>query len=773
MTHYLNSWEGMVIIMKIGIITFNSAHNYGAVLQAWALQEYLKREGHQVEIINYRLPATDNLYRLYVPRNPFKNDKLNEAVHALQYLKKSRTEPDKARKYHEFERFINHTLNTTEPMTKLAELKKANFDYDIMIAGSDQIWNGGLTSGVNPAYLLSFGKNEIKRISYAASIGRDEIPEIEHLFFSRYLRDFDYISVREEKAKEAISKLTDKEVSVVLDPTLLLQKEMYDKLKKDPKVKQDYIYVHNVHLKKTDKRLNAMAEEISKRTGLPIVHNREDYDFTNELKKFTNGSPEEFVGYIANAEYVIANSFHATVFSIIYQRDFITIPHFQNPERMRHLLDSLGIANHMIASPGELPEDLTALNIDYAAVEMASFILQEKSADFLRNAMEGPKTSDKPITEKDKYFDTKDTFSCFGCNACRDICPTSAITMIEDKEGFIYPFIEEEKCIHCNLCRKTCPYGKYRHPEETVNGFPKVYAARHKEEEILEQSASGGMFAPMFKNIIARGGRAVGVKYTDDMEAVYDIADTEEACQAFHGSKYVFADSREVKPRVKELLEEGVPVLYSGNYCQIAGLKNYLHKDYENLYTVEIICHATASPKVFRLYKEYLEHQYHSKILDFEFRNKISGWSKPYVCVRFESGEVLLEQSPRNNYRRAYSDDNIQRPCCYTCEFAGLKLGVGDITIGDYWGIANQHPEMADERGVSIIKINNEHGLKFFEEFKDQLELAESTYEKAYAANHNKPIPLTIKRNQLMSQIDDVEINKLLQKFNHLKKNLK
>lgn len=759
--------------MKIGIITFNSAHNYGAVLQAWALQEHLKNEGHQVEIINYRLPATDNLYKLYKPRNPFKHGKLNKAVHLLQYLKKMKTEPNKTRKYREFERFINHTLNTTEPITKYPDLNKANFDYDIMIAGSDQIWNGGLTKGVNPAYLLSFGKEEIKRVSYAASIGRDEIPEVEHTLFQRYLRNFDYISVREEKAKEAISKLTDKEVSVVLDPTLLLKREMYDKLKKDPKVKQDYIYVHNVHIKKVDKRLNAMAEEMSKRTGLPIVHNREDYDFTNELKKFTGGSPEEFVGYIANAKYVIANSFHATVFSIIYHRDFITIPHFQNPERMRHLLDSLGIVKHMIADPHDLPEDLNNLHIDYDAVEKARLAQREESIHFLQNAINGPKTTNQPITEDKKYFDTNDIYGCYGCGACKDVCPVSAITMVEDKEGFKYPVIDEEKCIHCNLCRKVCIYGKYMEKEKEVESFPKVYAAMHKKDETLEQSTSGGMFTPMYKNILARGGKVVGVKYTDDMEVIYDIAENEEECAAFRGSKYVAADSRDVKPRVKKLLDEGTPVLFSGNPCQIAGLKNYLRKDYDTLYTVEIICHGTPSPKVFSLYIEYLENLYKSKVVDFEFRNKLRGWSTPYVCVKFESGEVLLEQANKNNFNRAFLSNNIQRPSCYTCEFADLKLGVGDITIGDYWGIENHHPEMFDQKGVSVIKINNEQGMKFFEEFKDQFNLIESTYEKAYAANHKKPMNLVAKRNQLMSQIDDVEINKLLQSFNHLKKNLK
>jgi coenzyme F420-reducing hydrogenase beta subunit len=769
LTNHFAVKKGMVINMKIGIITFNSAHNYGAVLQAWALQEYLHDQGHHVEIINYRLPATDNLYRLYKPRNPFKKKKLNQAVHALQYLKKMKTDPAKVKKYRAFERFINHTLNTTHPITKFGGLNQANFRYDAMIAGSDQIWNGGLTKGVNPAYFLAFGKEDVKRISYAASIGRDEIPEVEHTFFSRYLRDFDYISVREEKAKEAISTLTDKEISVVLDPTLLLQKEKYDKLKKDPKVKQDYIYVHNVHINKVDKHLNAMAEEMSKRLGLPIIHNRADYNFTNELKKFIDGGPEEFIGYIANAKYVIANSFHATVFSIIYQRDFITIPHFKNPERMRHLLDSLGIGNHLIADINDLPENLDDLRIDYAAVEKAKIPQREESYAFLGKALSGGKTTREPITPFMKYFDTKDVYRCCGCTACMNICPTNAITMVADKEGFKYPVIDEDKCIHCNLCRKVCPYGQYRTEEEDPV-YPKVFAAYHRNDETHEISTSGGMFTPMYKNVLAKGGKVVGVKYSDNMEVIYEIAENEEQCEKFRGSKYVQADANDVMTRVKELLEQGTPVLYSGNPCQISGLKRFLRKDYDNLYTVDIICHGTPSPKVFELYLNYLEGVYKSKVVDFEFRNKIRGWSTPYVCIKFESGEVLLEQASMNNFNRAFLSNYIQRPSCYTCEWASLTRSVGDITIGDYWGITNQHPEMFNEKGVSVIKINNEKGMKFFNEFKDQFVLEESTYDKAYAANHKKPMNLQAKRNQLMSQIDDVEINALLQSFNHLKK---
>jgi coenzyme F420-reducing hydrogenase beta subunit len=758
--------------MKIGIITFNSAHNHGAVLQAWALQEFLKGEGHEVSIINYRLPATDNLYRLYVPRKTFKSYKLNKVVHLLQYLKKYKTEPDKVKRYRKFEHFINHTLNTTTEYTVFGELNKANFDFDVMIAGSDQIWNGSLTKGINPAYFLAFGKEKIKRISYAASIGKDHIPEVEHTLFSRYLRLFDYISVREEKAKEAIEKLTDKQISVVLDPTLLLDREKYDDLKNDPKNKEQYIYVHNVHITKIDKRLNAMAEELSKRLGLPIVHNRADYDFSNESMKFTSGGPKEFLGYIANAAYVVTNSFHATVFSIIYHKDFITIPHFQNPERMRHLLETLGIGNHLIELSKDLPEDLNELSIDYNNVEKLRIDQRSSSIEFLRNSLGGEKTTNLPVKDEEKYFTSKDVYSCYGCKACKDICPVSAITMVPDKEGFWYPVIDDHKCIHCNLCRKVCIYRKFE-KDEPSEVYPQVYASYHKDETVHTESTSGGMFVPMYRYMLSIGGKVVGVRYDEDMRVIYDIADTEEGCKAFCGSKYVAPDSENIKPRVKKLLEEGTPVLFSGNPCQIAGLRNYLNKDYPNLYTVDIICHGVPSPKVFEKYINYLQERYNSKVIDFQFRNKIRGWSKPYILVKFESGEVLLEPAASNNFNRAFLSNNIQRPCCYTCEFAGLKRSVGDLTIGDYWGIEKQHPELMDERGVSIIKINNEKGSEFFKHIEDQLLLKETTYEQAYNANHKKPMNLVLKRNQLMSQIDEVEINSLLLSYNHLKKKKK
>lgn len=789
----------MRIKVKIGIITFNSAHNYGAVLQAWALQEYLTEKQNDVNIINFRIAAIDSLYVLYKPRNPYKKKILNRLYHVKQKAAVARKNPKKRKKYIKFEHFIGNDLHTTKPFKTLAALRKEEWDLDVLITGSDQVWNGGITKGINPAYFLAFGDKSMKRISYAASIGRDEIPSEENIMFERYLRDIDYISVREQNAKDVITPLTTKDISVVLDPTLLLEREKYDQIRKNPNVKQEYIYVHNVHLKRVDPKLNAMAEELSKRLGLPIVHNWNKKMYENELRAAGDMGPKEFIGWIANASYVITNSFHATVFSIIYHRNLITIPHFKHPDRMKFFLGTLGIGNHLIEEVQDLPENLEELKIDYDTVDKIRRNLRKESTEFLDKALHGPKT---PLGEE-TYFDTKDKFSCYGCKACQDACPVHAITMEEDKEGFWYPVINEETCIHCNLCRKVCIYHKFQDEavieekkksrsvqqeqtelvnenvakdtilthQNTSEEYPIVYAGYHKDQEECKKSTSGAGFVPLYEKILEKGGKVVGVRFNENTEVIYDIAGTREECQAFRGTKYVAADSSDIKVRVKELLNQGTIVLYQGNPCQIAGLKNYLRKDYPNLYTVEIICHGVPSPKVFRKYVESLEEKYNSKIENYVFRHKFRGWSKAYTAITFESGEVLLEEARLNNYNRGFWSNATLRPSCFTCEFANKKVGVADITIGDYWGVKEQFPELENENGVSLIKINSKKGADLFEEVKDSFILERAEYDAAYTANHKEPVTMLAKRGQLMDKIDDVEdMDRLLLRYNVFRK---
>ncbi len=756
--------------MKVGIVTFHSAHNYGAVLQAWSLQEYLKQQGCEVEMVNLRLPVIDKLY--YLTYKTHKKvtgiegvDNLaNKLYFNARALSIRLKDPKKYEKYSKFEHFINHKLPVTKEFKKYKDLVAAKLNYDVLIVGSDQVWNATMMKGINPAYFLQFSGENTIRISYAASIGTDEIPEKFQLLFKRYLREFDAISVREKNAKAQVEKLTDKEIDLVADPTFLLKREDFNKIKKKSNINQKYIYVHNVHLKRVDDALNSVAEELSKKTGLPIVHNWNQKVYKKEAGHFTGGI-EEFLGMVEGAEYVVTNSFHCTVFAIIYRRNFITVPHFKHPDRMINLLGELGLSEHLIDNGANIPENLNDLGIDYQKVEEKKEAMGEHAREFLGKALKTEKVKDDR-----NYFEVEDVFRCYGCSACKDVCPTDAITMVEDKEGFIYPKINEDKCIHCDKCKRTCIYHQEASKNEKSAEYPLVYAAYHKDRGVLKESASGGMFTPLYKAVLEKKGKVVGVKLDDSMTAVYDIASTEEECQKFRGSKYVYADSLDVKRQVKAILDNGEYVLFSGTPCQIAGLNSFLGKKYDKLYTVELICHGVSSPKVYRLYREHLEEVYQSKIVDFKFRNEFKNNGEQFTMVEFESGSIDVELSTMNNFSKAFRNNNIERPCCYTCEYAGLKKGVGDITIGDYWGIEAEHPEFQNDMGVSLIKINTPKGKKLFDDIKADLQLLESTYEKAYRANHTKPMVMTSNRTKLMHYIDEKPIDPLLLTFNKKKK---
>lgn len=745
-------------MLKAGIVTFASAHNYGALLQAYAMQKHLQNLGIEVNVINYRPKEIDNVYKLY----KIKKSKLKLIRIARKVKKIAQTKIKykwKIEKYNNFEEFIKNTLNTTEEYKKLGQIQNAYLDYDILIAGSDQIWNTDLTKGFNPTYFLEFGKKEAIKIAYAASLGREEIDPKYELFYRRYLKNFDYIYVREKSMIPIIQKLTEKEVVQVLDPTLLIEKSDYDELKKDSKYNdKDYIYVHLIG---KDEKAIEIADKVSNELEIPILHNFPTSLFANELDYHYNEKPEQIIDVVKNAKMVITNSFHLTVLSIIYNKKFITIPHKKRPERMKNLLDILELENHLIEDVRIMPE-LKDLDIDYNRVNERLEEHKNKSKELLNNAL----FNKKPKVETN-YLISNDKFECYGCGVCKSICPVGAISMEEDKEGFVYPKIDKEKCINCKLCEKKCIY-KNNDLMISTGVDTEVYAIINKDAEAVSKSTSGGAFTALYKNIISNQGCVVGVKYNDKMEAIYDIATTEQECEVFRGAKYVAAKVDNIKERVKEELIKGKKVLFVGNPCQVVGLKRYLNKEYENLYLVEIICHGTPSPKVFSRYIKSIENNNNSKVANFEFRNKKTGWQKSSVKVKFENNLEKYEMVKYNNFTRAFLNKYISRPSCYNCEFVGDNKQA-DITIGDYWGIDKSIPGINKNTGISLLKVNTHKGKKMFNAISGDIEIYKSNYEDAYRANHKYPINLNLRRIALMEQIDDMDMDKLLKKYNQFK----
>jgi coenzyme F420-reducing hydrogenase beta subunit len=195
----------------------------------------------------------------------------------------------------------------------------------------------------------------------------------------------------------------------------------------------------------------------------------------------------------------------------------------------------------------------------------------------------------------------------------------NAIEMTEDLEGFTYPYIIKERCTNCGACDNICIYKK-ESIKITEENFPLLYAAYNKDKNIRLTSTSGGIFTSLYKHIIDKGGAVIGVKYDDNMQPTYDIAYSINECEAFRGSKYVAANKNDILQKAKKILDKGTIVLFSGTPCEIAALKSLLAKDYDNLYCVEIICHGTPSPKIFRQYVNYLEDKMDAKMINFSFR---------------------------------------------------------------------------------------------------------------------------------------------------------
>lgn len=372
--------------MKIGIMTINSAYNYGCVLQAWSLQRYLEKEGHEAAIINYRIPEIDNTYRLFRERVRFGNQALNGLYNGLRRIKFNITQKPRIKKAEKFEHFINETMNTTQVYSSFEQLveEDAGAPYDVLVTGSDQVWNGSITKGLKPAYFLEFDHSDKKKISYAASIGKTELTNAEKEFFSKCLEKYDHIAVREQSAKKLLQPLVKQKLEVVVDPTLLLSREDFDALKKPTRFRKPYILVHVIG---KDRNVHGTAKLMSETLGLPIVQNRMKKQYKGELGTFADAGPEEFIGLIEGASFIVTNSFHATLFAIMYERNFITIPHKTYPERMVYLLEQTGLLDHLISDFRELPEDFSMPMPDYGKVKARLNHYQESSRAYLKSCL--------------------------------------------------------------------------------------------------------------------------------------------------------------------------------------------------------------------------------------------------------------------------------------------------------------------------------------------------------------------------------------------------
>lgn len=318
--------------------------------------------------------------------------------------------------------------------------------------------------------------------------------------------------------------------------------------------------------------------------------------------------------------------------------------------------------------------------------------------------------------------DIKQKTECSGCTACSKVCPTQAITMKPDELGFVYPVIDEAKCINCGKCFSICPFSS-KYDKNSIDGFPKVFAARMVKPELLLQSQSGGVFSAVANAFIEEGGIVYGASYDEHFLVRHIRVASIKDLDCLKGSKYIQSNLINVFNQVQADLDDGRKVLFSGTSCQILGLKAAIKKENrENLFTIDILCYGVASPKVWNEYLKYLEHKYHNKLNYVNMRDKRDGWKGAKETYKFQNGKSIK----RNTFLHLYVANVMNRDCCYSCPFTNLTR-VGDISLGDFWNWKNtSHTEFRDNKGISLTIINNRKGEELFRKASDSLYIIES-----------------------------------------------
>lgn len=306
-----------------------------------------------------------------------------------------------------------------------------------------------------------------------------------------------------------------------------------------------------------------------------------------------------------------------------------------------------------------------------------------------------------------------DPSKCCGCTACQAVCPKDAIIMKPDVLGFLYPQVDEDKCVDCGLCEKVCDFSS-RYPQLSADSLRmNVYAVRHQDPDVVANSQSGGAFTVFSSSVLSEGGTVYGAVLNEDFTVSHVRACSEAERDKMRGSKYVQSEMGNSFRRIKEDLTEGRTVMFCGTPCQVAGLKSYIPINLQDkLVTIDFVCHGVPSPAI---WKDYVTYRRGRRVLEqVSFRDKSCGWKSHVESFVYADGEKRLHKT----FSTLFYKEVMHRDSCYACPYS-ISERFSDITISDFWGVAEVCEQYAGTEGTSMVVCHTAKGQKLFDKVSE------------------------------------------------------
>lgn len=714
--------------MKIGLITLYN-NNIGSALQCYATQRFLQSVGVDCDLLNIPLPIFKMEQRAFllmglatrIIRQPIEIKRFwtkikKNAANNSRLTKQSSTE---------IKRFIHDNIKIHFCTKK--DYKLIIGEYDYFFTGSDQVWNGERIEYLN-YYFLRFAK-EKQRIAWAPSFGTSKIAKYNERIYKKYISEFNALSVREHSGKEILEHLVDNEVTVLSDPVCLLNRTDWENLAEHSDIKipeSPYILLFFINRPSENalKNINEfLKSSCAKLTAITFAYRYDD--ILDDCIHF-DGGPADFIKMIENAKIVCTDSFHASLFSVIFHINFFVFDRTYNSAnqstRITDLLRFVGLENHFN----------TALSLENPNFDIADDYLlncRTEYLDYLQSIDQRLYRNDSITSRSENGLKIGDYSACSACGACVNICVKSAINF-SMTNGVKLPIIDANNCVDCGKCRAACqyltPHIQLRHSSEKYCGY-----VGYGKELVCKQSTSGGLFAALAVNVLSNNGIVYGAALIKEegkrISCQHIRVDTIDTLPRIIGSKYVRSDVGIMYQKCKEDLNNGRTVLFSGTSCEIEALYRFLGQDYEKLITIDLVCHGVPKDAVFSDYIDYIEKKHDCEVRDILFRRRDTHWKSVFLnnyCLEIEcyssktkKTKTLVIPFEKSAYYRMFMDCSGYRESCYHCQFASIHKPA-DITLGDFFPSEKQKKTYFDflsessQHRLSMAIVRSEKGME-------------------------------------------------------------